>query len=141
MESENEYLDHKGIFPLPHEDEQEWRERARDLLQHEYGKTHYLLQEIYAVDPSWVEVRYSNDEIYPWEAAVSFIENDCPWIEMRKALQNTDRYFFFYAKQEILLHEYVHTVRFPLESEKYEDSSDWWGSGGDVCSRACAEIK
>jgi len=75
----------------------------------------------YGIDPGWVPVFYSNDNLHLWEAACAWQEGDIISIQMRAAFEKQQTYMHFYKKDEILAHEYVHAARFPLQSAKYEE--------------------
>ena len=43
------------------------------------------------------------------------------WIQMRAQFKEKKTLFGVYNHSEVLAHEYVHAVRYPLKSEKYEE--------------------
>jgi len=120
MDKELLEYNRKGIFPLPGETEEIYRARAKSMPTFaDPGIS--IIEKLYDIKPSWVPVKYSNERLHFWEGAASFAEEDKISIELRREFATHARYLRFWKKEDILAHEYVHAVRFPLESEKYEE--------------------
>jgi hypothetical protein len=109
-----------GIFPLPNETEEEFRDRAKKM-PHFANPSSPMIEKLYDIKPSWVPVRYTNARLHLWEAAATFDEEGEISIELRREFETATHYLRFWKREEILAHEYVHAVRFPLGAEKYEE--------------------
>jgi hypothetical protein len=112
----------EGIFPAPQDTYESYCQRVLRLRQNKtISSPPSLLQELYDVNPQWVEVVHSNKQLHFWEAACNWLEGDRTWIQVRKNFEKKEKLFGLYAKEEVLAHEYVHAVRALLGSEKYEE--------------------
>lgn len=74
------------------------------------------VKDLYGIDPSSIEMVFE-------KKGLRFFEGGCTWIdENRKALiQIKPGKVFFYKKEEILAHEYVHALRAHLDEPKFEE--------------------
>jgi hypothetical protein len=95
------------------------------------------IQTLFEVDPSSIDVHYSNKDLLLWEAACTWQEisvqtehEENPkinlpvsvhaWVQLRESMRHKKK-FLFYRRSEILAHEYIHCLRAPLMSKKYEE--------------------
>jgi len=112
----------RGLVPLAQESEDQYLARCRSLKTYP-DLCPMLVETLYGCKPDWIEVRNSNSNLSPWEAAATFYdeEDHSVSIQLRRAFLTKKRYLGLYDKEEVLAHEYIHAVRFPLQSEKYEE--------------------
>lgn len=113
--------DKRGFFIAPGEAVECYEKRIQALGASE-AVTPSILRQVYGVDPSWVRVEYAKKGLYPWEAGCTWYD-DVPWIQLHKSFLTSDKRFGIYSKEEVLAHEYVHAVRAPLESSRFEELS------------------
>lgn len=71
------------------------------------------------VRPFWIQVRYSNDRLTPWQAAASWITKNGNWIQLRKSFKKG--HFFGYQRDDVILHEAIHSLRFTFEEPQFEE--------------------
>ncbi len=71
------------------------------------------------VCPSWIQVRYSNRGLNLWEGAASWITKSGNWIQLRDSFQKGG--FLGYQKEEVILHEVIHSLRFAFEEPLFEE--------------------
>ena len=112
-------LNQRGIFPLPGEGKEAFIKRAEKLKGRD-RKMPLVLQKYYDANPDWLQVSYSDANLYPWEAACSLYSDDAVEVELRGSFQKKEKYLW-YSQEEVLAHECVHAIRAPLKSEKYEE--------------------
>lgn len=111
----------RGIYPLPEETFERYEERARALPACQNSSS-LLLKELYDIAPSFVPVHYSNQGLSPLEAGCTWMDEDNHVsIQLRKSFEDKERLFGLYSKEEVLAHELVHAVRYPLGSDTYEE--------------------
>lgn len=117
---EIEEWERRGFLIRPHETREQYIRRLKEVVEAPSCPTPEVLRQ-YGLDPGWVPVVYSDDTIYPWEAACAWQEGSRITIQLRKCFETENSYLHFYKKEEILAHEYVHAARFPLHSAKFEE--------------------
>jgi len=123
---------HRGFLPLPDEEEQAFLERVA-LLEKE--KTHVpsinvqdallCCEKLFDLKPDWVSIEEKQSGLSPWQGAVLWIQEDTlgnrvPLIQLSPRLQ-TSWLGKWYPQDEVLSHEYVHAVRLPLSSSRFEE--------------------
>ncbi len=113
-----------GILVLPEETQDEYKKRlhlAPSCPKEDLAE----LETMYDIRPASIDVTYSNERLSFFEAGCTWMQDDeqgkKAWIQLRKIFQYKDRYLFFYSKAEVLAHEYVHAIRYPLGSNKFEE--------------------
>ncbi len=119
----------QGIFPIPGESEQNFVLRAENQSKSESGKTdlflfsYNLLQEVYDIVPSWVQVIFEDKGLSFWEAGCTWCDENKihGYIQLKKKLLKKSTLFGVYDRDEILSHELVHAVRLPLQSKRFEE--------------------
>lgn len=117
-------LNHRGIFPLPEDTEESYVKKAILLSSHHQegmDRACDTLDALYGIRPDYVPVAYSSDSLALWEAACTWMEEDRAWIQMRASFEKKEHLFFLYSKNEVLSHECVHAVRYPLACSKFEE--------------------
>jgi hypothetical protein len=117
--------DKQGLFIAPHESAVDYEARIQALFKHldpavSSASSPEVLQRVFGVDPSWVRVEYSKKGLYPWEAGCTWYDT-VPWIQLHPCFLTSQYRFGIYSKEEVLAHEYVHVVRAPLESDRFEE--------------------
>jgi len=84
-----------------------------------HPKVIQIMQRKLGVYPSWIQVRYSNRGLNLWEGAASWITEYGNWIQLRRAFRKGR--FLGYQKEEVILHEAVHSVRCAFEEPRFEE--------------------
>lgn len=77
------------------------------------------IQERFQVSPSWIQVRYSNRGLKPWEGAASWITEFGNWIQLRKRFRKGS--FLGYREDDVIIHEAIHSLRFTFEEPRFEE--------------------
>jgi hypothetical protein len=118
-------FDEKGLFVLPGESEKTYRMRVQslDCTQSnacDHAGARARVRELFSIDPTWVAISYSNDGLYPWEAACMWYDS-VPSIQLRKVFEKKTHLLGLYAKDEVLAHEYIHAVRAPFGDSPFEE--------------------
>lgn len=109
-------LNQRGIFPLENETLENFLLRA-SLFSKKNDYDHSDLIKKFDIAPDWVEVEFSNKNLTPWEGGATFADR----VQLRKSFQNKEKLFGIYSRKEIIEHELVHAVRFPLNSVQFEE--------------------
>jgi len=78
-----------------------------------------FIQKEFHVTPKWIQVRYSNRGLKPWEGAASWIMDYGNWIQLRNAFKKGS--FLGYRREDVILHEVVHSLRFTFEEPRFEE--------------------
>lgn len=78
-----------------------------------------LLEKHLQVKPQWILVRYSNQGLRFWEGAASWTYDFGNWIQLRKAFKKG--HFLFYDKEEVILHEALHSLRTAFNEPRFEE--------------------
>jgi len=121
----------QGIFPLPGEAEEQFcarahllasqsREQQAPQAERQAPQAALVVRKLFDIDPDWVPVTFCNQGLRPWEGGCLWCD-EAPHIQLRKAFLRKERLFGLYAVQEVLAHEYVHAVRMPLNSRRFEE--------------------
>ncbi|CCB90151.1 hypothetical protein [Simkania negevensis] len=71
------------------------------------------------VHPSWIQVRYSNKGLKPWEGAASWIMDYGNWIQLRTSFKKGS--LLTYQREEVIFHEAIHSLRFTFEEPRFEE--------------------
>jgi hypothetical protein len=79
----------------------------------------FLLEKQLSVSPKWIQVRYANRGLKPWEGAASWITQEGNWIQLRKGFRKG--HFFTYHQEDVVLHEAIHSLRFAFEEPRFEE--------------------
>lgn len=111
--------DRQGLFVAPNELAAEYEARASKLSAVEESPPE-VLRKIFGIHPSWVRVEYAKKGLYPWEAGCTWYDT-VPWIQLHASFLTSQYRFGIYSKEEVLAHEYVHVVRAPLKSDRFEE--------------------
>ena len=108
--------DSLGFFAIPGDSAQSYSERVGSLLKTATGEETEAVRSVvktcYGVDPSWVDVVFSNEDLFPWEAGCTWysctwyseIIDEAPLIQLRSAFCNKKTYLGLYDRDEILAH-------------------------------------
>jgi hypothetical protein len=125
----------RGLFPLEGEKEEAFLDRIADLQNvkvqlassdpQEVQGALAICQQIFDVQPDWVAIVEKQKGLVFWQGAVLWIQQDAqgntlPFIQVSPRL----RTFFlrkWYAKEEVIAHEYMHAIRLPLRSARFEE--------------------
>ena len=76
--------------------------------------------ELYAANPDWIPLTFSNKGLLPWEGGALWIfENHLPLIQLRKGFKKGK--FLIYSKDEVLKHETVHALRLAFNEPRFEE--------------------
>jgi len=132
-----------GIFPLPHESEKDFCLRVETLLacaqdvdaQQEVGIK--LVQSLYGAYPSWVPVVCSNSGLAPWEAACTWCGDGPPTIQISHRFAHSTLFTKLYHYSEVLAHEYVHAIRYALNSS-FDEFFAYFVTGDSFRARCSA---
>ena len=122
MNKESHQYNLRGLFPLPEEPEEYYLTRCMAIKK---GEDHCpaIVEALYCCKPDWVRIEYSDDNLLLWEAGATFYDEEkgLSHIQLRRAFLQKESYLGLYSRLEVLAHEYIHAIRFPLQSEKYEE--------------------
>jgi hypothetical protein len=117
-----------GLFAVPEDSAESYTERACFLLgstpQEETQEARTLVQHCYDIDPFWVSIVFSKKNLLPWEAGCTWWSEELaesPLIQLHSFFEKKKRYLGLYDRDEVLAHEYVHAVRGPLASDRFEE--------------------
>ena len=116
-------FDRRGLLIQPHESVEHYMARARLCHGSNEPRDDAALKrvsELFEIEPDWVRVDYSDDGLYPWEAACTWYD-DVPTVQLRRAFKTKETLFGLYSKQEVLAHEYVHAARAPFADSCFEE--------------------
>ncbi|WP_366223591.1 hypothetical protein [Chlamydia buteonis] len=117
-------LNKQGILAGPEELKAPFLYRAQDIIDNapDYPTAFPpRLQEIFDINPTHLEVIYSNEGMDVWEAGCTWITNNYVTIQLRKHLRKAARWFYMYSKEEILSHEAVHAARMKFYEPMFEE--------------------
>lgn len=78
-----------------------------------------VIEKEFHVKPSWIQVRYSNRGLTLWQGAASWITEYGNWIQLRKPFKKG--HFLGYERDDVILHEAVHSLRFTFEEPRFEE--------------------
>ena len=134
-----------GIFPLPHESEKEFCSRTEMLLasakdadaSHEEAMK--LMQSLYGAFPSWVPVVCSNSGLSLWEAGCTWCSDGPPIIQLSRRFVHSTLLSKLYCVRAVLAHEYVHAIRYALNSA-FDEFFAYFVSGGDSFRARCSAL-
>lgn len=117
-------LNRQGIIAGPQELKFSFLSRVQNTL--ESAPEHPTLfperlRELFDINPTHVEVIYSNEGMDVWEAGCTWIAYNRVTIQLRKHLRKAKRWFYLYAKEEILAHEAVHAARVKFSEPMFEE--------------------
>lgn len=119
-------LNQQGVIPGPGESEEEFKERAEEILRQEIAGPgfewvrHHLL-ELFDFQPSVLPILYSNEGLAPWQGAVCWIKDKkTVLLQMREDLRKGS-YLRIYQRDEMIAHEAVHAARSAFDESKNEE--------------------
>ncbi len=128
------FWDKKGLFALPGDTCESYSNKIKQYQalslfteSYEHKQAFEVVQSLYDIEPVWVPVIYSDQDLHFWEAACSWMQKEETtdtwkiWIQLRRCFQKKEKLYFIYQKSEVLAHEYVHACRYSLQAEKYEE--------------------
>lgn len=110
----------RGLIRAPDEDDAAFTLRCLQAKKNSDTPHSHLAKKLFDIDPDWVEVRYSDENLRLWEGACTWIEPHKVTVQLRKAFETKSR-FLGYAKEEIIAHELVHVVRSQFEEPIFEE--------------------
>lgn len=114
----------QGFLALPDDTYETYAKRVAKLqAASPCAPTEYPIQ-IYDINPSWVSVEYSNEDLRAWEAGCTWFGDSAdipPTIQLNSSFEHASTYLGIYNKDEVLSHEYVHAIRAPLGSSAFEE--------------------
>src|SRR5690349_12899022 len=125
-------LNHRGFLPLPGEAEQAYLERMNFLTKNQTNSSSISTQDAFLLCekildfyPDWVAIEVKQNGLAPWQGAVLWIQEDTqgnkiPLIQLSPRLKSS-WLRRLYAQEEVLAHEYVHAMRLPLNSSRFEE--------------------
>ena len=119
------------MFVLPSDTEETYKEKISAIQNtppQPDKEAFACLKELYDIEPLWVPVIYSNEGLSFFEAGCTWMDGDAVWIQLKKDFEKKKTLFALYKKSEVLAHEYVHAVRYPMMSEKYEEFFAYFAS-------------
>lgn len=117
-------LNKEGFLAGPEEEKQAFFLRVeRTLAEAPVHPTPFPieLQKLFDVNPSFLEVVYSNESLDAWEAGCTWITDNRVSIQLRKRFQKASFWFGFFSKEEVLSHEAVHAVRMKFYEPIFEE--------------------
>lgn len=79
------------------------------------------LQKLFDINPTFLEVSYSNESLDAWEAGCTWIMDNRVTIQLRKRFKKAPFWFGFFSKEEVLSHEAVHAVRMKFYEPVFEE--------------------
>jgi hypothetical protein len=122
MREQLTHWNRQGVFIKPDDTEESYFQKIAEIQQKSTTLCqNSLLATLYDIEPSAVDVTYSNDSLNFWEAGCTWMEGEKVSIQLKAQFERKDTLFALYNKHEVLAHEYVHAVRYPLGSEKFEE--------------------
>ncbi|MES2122232.1 MAG: hypothetical protein V4492_05585 [Chlamydiota bacterium] len=77
-----------------------------------------LIEKLFRVSPTWIEVEVSSQGLLPWEAAAAWIDQDK---EGDAACRIQIRKRHWYPQAEVIAHEMVHALRAQFQEEQFEE--------------------
>lgn len=118
-------FDAYGLFIKPCETASSYEARARPMLENRqtepsFNHARSIVQKLFNADPVWVEVTYSNKDLYPWEIACTWYDT-VPSIQLHTRFKRKKTVFWIYSEDDVLVHEYVHAIRAPLGDSIFEE--------------------
>lgn len=111
-----------GWLVGPEEEEEEFLQRIA-LYSNEMqnlNRAHQKIQQIFGITPLWITTIYSNQGLPFWQGGCTFIEGNAFRLQLRASFKNKS-YSFFYSKEEILSHEYIHVARMAFNEPIFEE--------------------
>lgn len=117
-------LNKQGIIAGPEELKPPFLYRAEEILENAPEHPTAFpsrLQEMFDINPTHLDVIYSNEGMDVWEAGCTWIASNQVTIQLRAHLRKAARWFCIYSKEEILAHEAVHAVRMKFYEPMFEE--------------------
>ena len=117
-------LNKEGFIAGPEEEKQAFFLRVDQTLAK--APTHPTpfppdLQKQYEINPTFLEVSYSNESLDAWEAGCTWIMDNRVTIQLRKQFKKASFWFGFFSKEEVLSHEAIHAVRMKFYEPMFEE--------------------
>lgn len=114
----------RGLIPGPHEDEEAFLKRISALRNplplEEWGEAGEITARLFDFRADWIPIAYSNAQLMPWHAAMTWISEEGPSIQLRKAFKKGS-YLRTYFRDEVLAHEAVHGARMAFDEPRFEE--------------------
>jgi hypothetical protein len=142
-------LDRKGLYPGPHETEEDWRLRVQFCLSLKKNRREWedfpfssdamdetgialeegmqVAKNLFNISPEWVPVIFSNDKLAPWHGGCAWIFQQAEGaptaalMQLRSSLRTHDHYLQIYQRKELVAHELVHAGRMMFDEPQYEE--------------------
>jgi|GEM_PF-691357 len=138
----------EGFIPGPYEKESLFQERIvfclnleQELLQKEdfpFGATDPpsqeilnealpLTQKLYGIQPHWVPLFFSNDQMFPWHAGCAWIfQRDAQtptaaFLQLRLPFRHSSSFLRIYQRRELIAHELAHVGRMLYHEPQFEE--------------------
>ena len=133
-------LAQEGFIPGPQESEKEfiqraestkkkWEEKKIPFAHLDFAKE--KLCQVFDINPSFLPIFYSNDSLFFWQGAVSWIgDHHEILIQLRNGLKKGS--YLGYSRDELIAHEAVHAARCAFDEPRFEEffayftSEKWW---------------
>jgi len=133
---------HKGFIPGPEESETEYLRRIHYCLEqcnplplkgifstdpHLREEAASQTRELFGIDPQWVSIIFSNQQLAPWHGGCAWIfqeTSESPvsaFLQLRKAFAASSFYLGIYHRTEIIAHEFAHVGRMLFHEPRFEE--------------------
>jgi len=110
----------RGLIHAPDEEDDAFILRCRQAKKSESPSTSSLAKKLFDIEPDWVDVLFSNQNLRLWEGGCTWIDSEHVSLQLRKAFKTKTRYLG-YSREEIMAHELVHVVRNSFEEPIFEE--------------------
>lgn len=110
----------RGLILAPGESEESFLLRCKQAKKKEASPYSKRAAELFDINPDWVDVHFSNQNLRLWEGGCTWIDSKRVTLQLRKTFENKARYLG-YSREEILAHELVHVVRGNFEEPIFEE--------------------
>lgn len=125
-------LNRRGMFPGPHESEEDFFQRASSkealafpedaepLSAGDWEAAQTQIMTRLGCHPDRMSAYYSNRGLSFWQGAATWIEKGRAVIQLRKGFKK-GRYLGIYTREEVLAHELAHGCRETFDEPRYEE--------------------
>lgn len=110
----------RGLIHAPDEPDEIFFRRCQAAPSRSSLSLSSFSQELFDINPDWVEVVYGNKGLRIWEGGCTWIDSEHITLQLNKAFLNKKSYFG-YTQEEIVAHELVHVVRGSFEEPIFEE--------------------
>lgn len=113
-------LNQKGLFPGPKEKNEEFISRVAKSVEKEEKFPDELLSQ-FDINPNWIDVIYSNDNLSFCEGACTWIWDEEVQVQLKKCFKKFKSFCLIYSKKELLMHEAIHACRMKFLDSDFEE--------------------